>query len=268
MSEYIKESISKSEITDNAVRNVLAIPTEPSSTELSHGQWIRDARAKLKMRRTKTPMFALLSVFVILFAGSIFLFENMNVFTGPLYAAKIVISSIFAVSLGFILSIWWSTAARFDDKIKEAERLDKEYRELLLSFSDSLFDIINALNTLATNPPKPFIVATEFLLGEYIHTLQSQLQRYGDYVAGLGFDATAFLDEKIRIFEGIRERASLSIQDMPTELETLFVNTLSIDVKKSPGVSASRQQQLHDKLKGLSGKQNSNDASNQTAKLK
>ena len=155
-----------------------------------------------------------------------------------------MVSSMFAVSLGFIMSVWWSNAARFDEKIKEAERLDKEYRELLLSFSDSLFDIINALNTLATNPPKPFIVATEFLLGEYIHTLQSQLQRYGDYVAGLGFDATAFLDEKIRIFEGIRERASLSIQDMPTELETLFVNTLSLDVKKSPRASASRQQQF------------------------
>lgn len=263
MSEYVKQSISKSEIANSTVRDVLSIPKESPSTELSHGQWIRDARAKLKMRRIRTPMFALLAVFALLFGGSIFLFENMDVLTGPLYAAKLMVSSLFAVSLGFIMSVWWSTAARFDEKIKEAERLDKEYRELLLSFSDSLFDIINALNTLASDPPKPFIVATEFLLGEYIHTLQSQLQRYGDYVAGLGFDATAFLDEKIRIFEGIRERASLSIQDMPTELETLFVDTLRLDAGKTTGVAATRQQDLRDKLKQLSGDKNSGSASNQ-----
>ena len=267
MSEYIKDSISKSEITDSTVRDALSISKKPSSAELSHGQWIKDARARLKMRRIRTPMFALLAVFAILFGGSIFLFENMDVLTGPLYAAKLMVSSMFAVSLGFIMSVWWSTAARFDEKIKEAERLDKEYRELLLSFSDSLFDIINALNTLASDPPKPFIVATEFLLGEYIHTLQSQLQRYGDYVAGLGFDATAFLDEKIRIFEGIRERASLSIQDMPTELETLFIDTLRLDVEKSPQVAATRQQDLRNKLKHLSGGKNSDSASNRTEKL-
>lgn len=251
MSEYIKESISKSGRADETVHNVLTTPPVPASHELSHGDWIKQARARLKMRRVRTPMFALLLVFVVLFAGSVFLFENMEVLTGPLYAAKLMISSLFAVSLGFIMSVWWSAAARFDEKIKEAERIDKEYRDLLLSFADSLFDIINALNTLATNPPKPFIVATEFLLGEYIHTLQSQLQRYGDSVAGLGLDATAFLDEKIRIFEGIRERASLSIQDMPSELESLFINTLNLDVDKAAAISASRQQQLRDKLKDL-----------------
>jgi len=251
MSEYVKDSITKGKRADSAVRDVLTMPPGPANSELSHGAWIKEARAKLKMRRISTPLFALLLVFVVLFAGSVFLFENMDVMTGPLYAAKITVSSLFAVSLGFITSVWWSTAARFDEKIKEAERIDKEYRELLLSFSDSLFNIINALNTLATNPPKPFIVATEFLLGEYIHTLQSQLQRYGDYVAGLGFDATAFLDEKIRIFEGIRERASLSIQDMPKELETLFIDTLNIDAEKASSAAAPRQQQLRDKLKEL-----------------
>lgn len=251
MSEYVKESISKEKSADSAVRDALAISRGHSSTELSHGGWINEARAKLKMRRVSTPMFALLIVFLILFSGSLFLFENMDVMTGPLYAAKLTVSSLFAVSLGFISSVWWSSAARFDEKIRQAERIDKEYRELLLSFSDSLFDIINALNTLATNPPKPFIVATEFLLGEYIHTLQSQLQRYGDYVAGLGLDATAFLDEKIRIFEGIRERASLSIQDMPKELETLFIDTLNLDVEKASAAVATRQQQLRDKLKEI-----------------
>ena len=251
MSEYVKESISKGERADSTVRDVLTRPPGHAHSELSHGAWIKEARAKLKMRRVRTPLFALLMIFVALFVGSTFLFENMDVVTGPLYAAKLSVSSLFAVSLGFIMSVWWSTAARFDEKIKEADRIDKEYRELLLSFSDSLFDIINALNTLATNPPKPFIVATEFLLGEYIHTLQSQLQRYGDYVAGLGLDATAFLDEKIRIFEGIRERASLSIQDMPKELETLFINTLNLDVEKAARAVPPRQQVLRDKLKNL-----------------
>ena len=250
MSEYVKESISRGERTANTVSDVL-LPPGTSNPELSHGAWIKEARGQLKMRRISTPLFALLIIFLTLFVGSMFIFENMDVITGPLYAAKLVVSSLFAVSMGFIMSVWWSTAARFDEKLKEAERLDKEYRQLLLSFSDSLFDIINALNTLATNPPKPFVVATEFLLGEYIHTLQSQLQRYGDYVAGLGFDATPFLDEKIRIFEGIRERASLSIQDMPSELETLFINTLKIDPAKSTGMQATRQQQLRNKLKEM-----------------
>ena len=189
MSEYIKSSISKEAQANSTASEVLTKSRSTPQLELSHGAWIQKARGKLKMRRIRTPLFALLLVFVTLFVGSIFLFESMQVFAGPIYAAKIVIASLFAVSLGFILSVWWSSAARFDEKLKEAERIDREYRELLLSFSDSLFDIINALNTLAKNPPKPFIVATEFLLGEYIHTLQSQLQRYGDYVAGLGFDA-------------------------------------------------------------------------------
>ena len=250
MSEYIKSSISKGEQTSTTVSDVL-MASGTAQIELIHGGWIKRARAKLKMRRVRTPLFALLVIFVILFSGSVFIFENMDIVTGPLYAAKIIVASLFAVSLGFIMSVWWSTAARFDEKIKEAERLDREYRELLMSFSDSLFDIINALNTLATNPPKPFIVATEFLLGEYIHTLQSQLQRYGDYVAGLGFDATDFLDEKIRIFDGIRERASISIQGMPKELESLFVDTMNIDKDKLTTTASVHQQELREKLKDL-----------------
>jgi hypothetical protein len=250
MSDYVESSISKEEQTNTTVSDVL-ISSDSTKLELIHGGWIKRARSKLKMRRVRTPLFALLLVFMVLFAGSVFLFENMDILTGPMYAAKISISSLFAVSLGFIMSIWWSTAARFDEKIKEAERLDREYRDLLMRFSDSLFDIINALNTLATNPPKPFIVATEFLLGEYIHTLQSQLQRYGDYVAGLGFDATDFLDEKIRIFDGIRERASVSIQGMPRELESLFINRMNLDKDKSTTSAATHQQELREKLKEL-----------------
>ena len=120
-----------------------------------------------------------------------------------------------------------------------------------MSFSDSLFDIINALNTLSDQPPKPFIVATDFLLGEYVHLLHSRLQRYGDHIAGLGFDATEFLDEKIRIFEGIRERASLSVEGMPKELENVFVDSLDLDIRKLSDASAQRQQKLRSKLSNL-----------------
>jgi hypothetical protein len=175
----------------------------------------------------------------------------MDILSGSLYAIKITISSLFAVSLGVLLSVWWQTTARHDDRIREAERLDAEYRDLLLSFSDSLFDIINALNTLAGKPSRSFVVATEFMLGEYVHLLQSQLQRYGDYVAGLGFDATDFLDEKIRIFEGIRERASLSIQGMPREVGDVFVEGLSLHAGEPHTSAAQRERRLRDKLKEL-----------------
>lgn len=251
MAEYISDSLSKEMQANTTASEALLKARAATPDELTHGAWIQDARQKVKMGRIRTPLFSLLLIFFALFIGSIFLFENIGVISGPIYAAKIVISSLFAVSLGFIMSVWWSSAARFEEKIKEAERIDREYRELLLSFSDSLFDIINALNTLAKNPPRPFVVASEFLLGEYIHTLQSQLQRYGDYVAGLGFDATGFLDEKIRIFEGIRERASLSIEGMPSELETLFVDTLNLTPDKVKSESAYHQQQLRNKLKEL-----------------
>jgi hypothetical protein len=147
--------------------------------------------------------------------------------------------------------VWWSKGARFDERIREAERIDIEYRELLMSFADSLFDIINALNTLSAKPPRPFVIATDFLLGEYVHLLHSRLQRYGDYVAGLGFDATGFLDEKIRIFEGIRERASLSIEGMPKELERVFIEGLSLDGKGDEDWSMQREQKLRAKLREL-----------------
>lgn len=255
MTEYVKDSISKGARTDIAAKRVL-IAQKPQTAsapkmELRHGQWIEKARATLKLKRYSNSMFALLMIFVVLFAGSVFLFENMEILTGPLYAIKIIMTSLFAVTLGFILSVWWSHAARFDEKIRVAERIDMEYRELLMSFSDSLFDIINALNTLAAKPPRPFIVASEFLLGEYVHLLQSQLQRYGDYVAGLGFDATAFLDEKIRIFEGIRDRASVSVKGMPKELETLFVTSLNLDSEKFVDKRAQRQAEIQGKLKDL-----------------
>ncbi len=255
MPEYVKQSITKGARTDDTAKRVLITskPQRPpeTKTELRHGEWIEKARATLKLKRFGNATFALLIIFFILFVGSVFLFENMEILTGPLYAIKIVMTSLFAVTLGFILSVWWSTAARYDEKIRDAERIDLEYRELLMSFSDSLFDIINALNTLAAKPPRPFVVASEFLLGEYVHLLQSQLQRYGDYVAGLGFDATAFLDEKIRIFEGIRERASLSVKGMPKELETLFVASLNLDSNRFVDKRAQHQAKLQEKLKSI-----------------
>jgi hypothetical protein len=255
MNGYVKESISKRELSESRARKALNLQggQEHASTrrELRHGAWIAKARRSLKMRRFSSPVFALLLIFTVLFVGSVFVFENVDILTGPIYAVKVVLTTLFAVSLGFILSVWWAATARYDDKLKEAERIDIEYREFLMSFSDSLFDIINALNTLAAKPPKPFVVATEFLLGEYVHLLQSRLQRYGDYIAGLGFDATDFLDEKIEIFEGIRERASLSIRGMPKELEGLFVESLNLNITNLADASAQRQARIQSKLQEL-----------------
>ena len=84
---------------------------------------------------------------------------------------------------------------------------------------------------------------------------QSQLQRYGDYIAGLGFDATAFLDEKIRIFEGIRERASLSVKGMPKEVESLFVDSLNLQTEKLLDPAARRQLDLRETLNELGPKE-------------
>ena len=252
MSGYIEKTMAKGEDAATAAKGALSIQKSDKKRmerELVHGQWINKARQKLKRKMFTHPLFALLLVFGVLFAGSVYLFESTDILIGPLYAVKVVVTSTFAVTLGFLLSVWWSTTARFDDKLVEAERLDSEYRELLMSFSDGLFDIVNALNTLAVKPPRPFVVATEFLLGEYVHLLQSRLQRYGDQVAGLGFDATDFLDEKMAIFEGIRERASVSIKGMPKDLETVFVASLNLDMKKLTDETAQRHQRLRSKLK-------------------
>jgi hypothetical protein len=250
MSDFVEKGLAQGEAAgEEASRSLATKPAEERA--LRHGEWITTARSRLRLNPFANARFALVVVFAVLFAGSMFLFENMDILSGPLYATKLTVSSLFAVSLGVILSMWWQTTARHDEKIREAERLDAEYRELLLSFSDSLFDIINALNTLAGTPARPFMVATEFMLGEYVHLLQSQLQRYGDYVAALGFDATDFLDEKIRIFEGIRERASLSIQGMPKEVGALFVEGLSLDTKARHDATAKRRQALQGKLKEL-----------------
>ena len=252
MNDYIQSSIAKERQSESNAKDVLGMSSNKQSEvehkELTHGEWLITARSKLKQNKFNNPQFALLVVFCVLFAGSAFLFESIDILYGPLYAVKIIVTSLFAVTLGFLLSLWWSKIARFDDKLKEAELIDREYRELLISYSDSLFDIINALNTLSKDPPRPFVVATEFLLGEYIHLLQSRLHRYGDYIAGLGLDATAFLDEKIRIFEGIRERASLSIKGMPKELETLFVQNLNLDINRYTDTAAKRQKDLRDML--------------------
>jgi len=251
MGDYVDEGLSKGERAEAEAAQALLAGPAGSRQELRHGAWIETARAKLKLNPFSNAKFGLLFVFAVLYAGSVFLFENMDILVGPLYAIKITISSLFAVSLGVLISVWWQTTARHDQMIQQAERLDAEYRDLLLSFSDSLFDIINALNTLASKPPRPFVIATEFMLGEYVHLLQSQLQRYGDYVAGLGLDASDFLDEKIRIFEGIRERASLSIQGMPKEVGNIFVEGLSLNEGSATDVVAKRQDRLQTKLKEL-----------------
>lgn len=252
MSNYIEESISKEESSDAAATDTLlkrdASASGAGHVELKHGEWLEKARKELKSNMFATPSFALLVIFLVLFSGTIYLLEQMPVLTGSQYAIKVVVTTLFPVSLGFILSVWWSKGGRFDERIREAQRIDTEYRELLMSFSDSLFDIINALNTLSAKPPQPFVVATDFLLAEYVHLLHSRLQRYGDYIAGLGLDATGFLDEKIRIYEGIRERASLSIEGMPKELEHVFVQGLNLEASSAEEWSALRQQRLRRKL--------------------
>jgi hypothetical protein len=254
MGEYVDESISKTRFSESKAHQALTQrPKGGGGRELRHGEWISNARSTLERKPFGEPTFGLLLIFTLLFVGSVFLFENLDILTGSLYAIKISISSLFAISLGVIMSTWWRTTTRFEDRLKEAARIDAEYRELLLSFSDSLFDIVNALNTLAEKPPRPFIVATEFMLGEYVHLLQSQLQRYGDNIAGLGFDATDFLDEKIRIFEGIRERAGVAIQGMPKEVENLFADGLSLSSERLRDISAQRKQRLRSKLEELSG---------------
>jgi len=254
MGDYVEEGLSKSQEASASVGAALAGGEKPASGELRHGAWIATARAQLEVNPFSNAKFLLLAIFLVLYVGTAFLLENMDILSGPLYAIKITISSLFAVSLGVILSVWWQSTARFDEKLREAQRLDAEYRELLLSFSDSLFDIINALNTLAVKPPRPFVIATEFMLGEYVHLLQSQLQRYGDYVAALGLDASAFLDEKISIFEGIRERASVSIRGMPKEIGDLFVESLSIGSERPRAPDAQRQQALQEKLAELAAR--------------
>jgi hypothetical protein len=255
VTEYVKESIAKSGQSDVTTKDVLlnhqAQPGGTKHVELKHGEWLHRARKELRSNIITTPAFALLVIFSLLFAGTTYLFEQMPILAGPIYAIKAIVTTLFAVSLGFILSVWWSKGARFDERIREAERIDIEYRELLMSFADSLFDIINALNTLSAKPPRPFVIATDFLLGEYVHLLHSRLQRYGDYIAGLGFDATGFLDEKIRIFEGIRERASLSIEGMPKELERVFIEGLSLDGKSDEDWPIQREQKLRAKLREL-----------------
>ena len=252
VTDYIKKSIDKGQQSESRAEVALHPGSHQKGVELKHGEWIKQAGDKLTSKRFTSPLFALVLVFALLFAGSVYLFENLPVVAGdPMYGLKIMMASFFAVSLGFILSVWWNSTSRYDERLREAARIDREYRELLIAFSDSLFDIINALNTLAGKPPRPFVVATEFLLGEYIHLLQSQLQRYGDYIAGLGFDATAFLDEKIRIFEGIRERAGLSIKGMPKEIESLFVDSLNLQTEELLDPAAKRQKSLQDSLKDL-----------------
>ncbi len=117
MSGYVEKSISKRSDAESAAKDVLALNEvgRRPEAELVHGAWIRKARKKLKRRSIAHPLFGLLVIFAILFAGSVYLFENMDILTGPLYAVKIVITSLFAVTMGFLLSIWWSSTSKFDE---------------------------------------------------------------------------------------------------------------------------------------------------------
>ena len=60
-----------------------------------------------------------------------------------------------------------------------------------------------------------------------------------------------FWMKKFRIFEGIRERASLSIEGMPKELETLFVNNLNLDINNYTDAVAKRQKSMKNMLEEM-----------------
>ena len=81
MTHYVSESISKGELSDSKAKEVLMMKhTDSGDTkrrELRHRAWIEKARRRLKMRRFSSPSFALLLIFGVLFAGSMFLFENV-----------------------------------------------------------------------------------------------------------------------------------------------------------------------------------------------
>ena len=53
------------------------------------------------------------------------------------------------------------------------------------------------------------------------------------------------------IFDGIRERASISIEGMPKEIESLFVASLEINGERYTDVKANRQSDLRQKLREL-----------------
>ena len=63
--------------------------------------------------------------------------------------------------------------------------------------------------------------------------------------------ATDFLDEKFRIFEGIRQRARLAIEGLSKELENVFIDSLKVNPREISDVAAQRQQVLRNKLSEL-----------------
>ena len=83
MTAYVEKSISKGERADSAAKEVLTMKNsktgERRQIELRHGEWIDRARAKLKIRRFGTPQFALIVVFAVLFVGSVYLLEHLDI---------------------------------------------------------------------------------------------------------------------------------------------------------------------------------------------
>ena len=81
MSGYVEQSISKGDKIESAATGVLALDESgrrAHKMELTHGEWITRAKGKAKRRTFAHPSFGLLVVFAILFAGSVYLFENMT----------------------------------------------------------------------------------------------------------------------------------------------------------------------------------------------
>jgi len=98
--DYVEAGLSKTQQAESTAQAVLTHREKKAGRELRHGDWIANARQKLRLNPFANAKFALLTVFTLLFIGSVFLFENMDIVSGPLYAIKITISSLFALSLG------------------------------------------------------------------------------------------------------------------------------------------------------------------------
>jgi hypothetical protein len=92
MSDYIDEGLSKRGSKPNRPRSVLTRRADQGESELRHGDWIAKVRSKLYLNPFSNARFALLVVFVVLFVGSVFLFENMDILPFRLVVISTLIS--------------------------------------------------------------------------------------------------------------------------------------------------------------------------------
>ena len=77
VTDYIKKSIDKGQQSESRAEVALHPGSHQKGVELKHGEWIKQAGDKLTSKRFTSPLFALVLVFALLFAGSVYLFENL-----------------------------------------------------------------------------------------------------------------------------------------------------------------------------------------------